>query len=99
MPYIRLMTYAVIVLGLCACERDTYTTWNCSTPAEAKIPMVLKKAQMKFKGAHSDYCGSLGTQSYFAPKCSAQTEQSPIIFTPSSGLLINDGQEYQCTAL
>ena len=61
--------------------------------------MVLKKAQMEFKGGHLDYCGSLGTQSYFDPKCPAQIMQSTAIFTPSSGLLVNDGQEYQCVAL
>ena len=99
MPYIRPLAYALILLGLCACERETYTTWSCSSPTEAKAPMVLKKAQMEFKGTHLDYCGSLGNQSYFAPKCPAQIEQSPAIFTPSSGLLINDGQGYQCIAL
>jgi hypothetical protein len=99
MPFIRPITFALILLGLSACERETYTTWSCNTATETKAPMVLKKAQMEFKGARLDYCGSLGAQSYFAPKCPPQIEQSPVIFTPSSGLLVNDGQEYQCAAL
>jgi hypothetical protein len=61
--------------------------------------MILRKAKMEFKGDQLDYCGSLGNQSYFDQKCSAQTQQSATIFTPSSGLLLSKGQEYQCTAL
>ena len=99
MPYYRLITSTLILLSLCACERETYTTWSCNTPNEAKTAMVLKKAQMEFKGSRLDYCGSLGSQSYFAPKCPAQIEQSSTIFTPSSGALVNDGKEYQCAAL
>jgi hypothetical protein len=102
-PYIRSATHLlaclIIMLGLCACERETYTSWNCNTATETKIPMVLRKAKMEFKGGQLDYCGSLGNQSYFDQKCSAQTQDSATIFTPSSGLLLSQGQEYQCTAL
>ncbi|WP_215392343.1 hypothetical protein [Polynucleobacter sp. VK25] len=61
--------------------------------------MVLRKAQMEFKGSKLDYCGSLGIQSYFDQKCSTETTQSSVTFTPSSGLLLIQGQEFQCTAL
>lgn len=61
--------------------------------------MVLRKAQMEFKNVKLDYCGSLGTQSFFSQKCPAQIEQSNLIFTPSSGLLNNEGKEFQCSAL
>jgi hypothetical protein len=88
-----------IFLGLCGCERETYTSWSCTSPTEAKIPMVLRKAQMELQGDALDYCGSLGNQSYFDQKCPAQTNQSMVIFTPSSGLLIHKGQELQCAAL
>jgi hypothetical protein len=98
-PPIRLAICFAILIGLSACGQETYTTWNCSSPLESKIPMVLRKAQMEFKGAALDYCGSLGTQSYFNEKCSGQTDQSKTVFTPSSGLLLINGQEYQCTAL
>jgi hypothetical protein len=102
-PYIhsatRLLARLIIMLGLFACERETYTSWNCNTATETKIPMVLRKAKMEFKGGQLDYCGSLGNQSYFDQKCSAQTQDSATIFTPSSGLLLSQGQEYQCTAL
>jgi uncharacterized protein RhaS with RHS repeats len=54
---------------------------------------------MEFKSNKLDYCGSLGGQSYFDQKCPAQIEQSSLVFTPSSGLLISQGQEYQCAAL
>jgi hypothetical protein len=99
MLYFRFIASTLILLSLCACERETYTTWSCNTPNTAKTAMVLKKAQMELNGARLDYCGSLGNQSYFAPKCPAQIEQSSTRFTPSSGALVNDGQEYQCTAL
>ncbi|MBU3549396.1 MULTISPECIES: hypothetical protein [unclassified Polynucleobacter] len=61
--------------------------------------MVLRKAQMEFKGVALDYCGSLGAQSYFDEKCSGQTDQSKTVFSPSSGALLINGQEFQCTAL
>jgi hypothetical protein len=96
---IHLLISASILLGLCACERETYTSWICNSPTEGKISMVLRKAQMEFKVDKLDYCGSLGNQSYFDLKCPAQTTQSSVTFTPSSGLLLSNGQEYQCTAL
>lgn len=95
----RLLACAFIFLGLCACERETYTSWNCNSATETKIPMVLRKAQMELQGNTFDYCGSLGNQSYFDQKCSAQTNQSSITFTPSTGLLLNKDQELQCLAL
>jgi hypothetical protein len=98
-PSTRLLACLFVLLGLSACERGTYTSWNCNTANETKIPMVLRKAKMEFKGGQLDYCGSLGNQSYFDQKCSAQTKESATIFTPSSGLLLSQGQEYQCTAL
>ncbi|MBU3541130.1 hypothetical protein [Polynucleobacter sp. UB-Tiil-W10] len=97
--YIRLLACFSILLGLCACGRESYTTWNCSSTSDAKISMVLRKAQMEFKGDQLDFCGSLGNQSYFDQKCPAQTTQSSVTFTPSSGLLLNNGQEFQCAAL
>jgi len=88
-----------ILLELSACGREVYTTWSCNSPSESKIQMVLRKAQMEFKGAVLDYCGSLGAKSYFDEKCSGQTDQSKTVFTPSTGLLLTKGQEYQCSAL
>ena len=89
----------ILFFGVVACERDSYTTWYCHSAEEAKIPMILRKAQMEFKSAKLDYCGSLGNQSYFDQKCPAQTEQSSTILTPSSGALVSNGKAYQCAAL
>ena len=99
LPPIRFLACLSILLGLCACEREIYTSWTCNSTTETKISMVLRKAQMEFKGDKLDYCGSLGNQSYFDLKCPAQTTQSNVKFTPSSGLLQSSGQEFQCTAL
>lgn len=96
---IRLVTCMTLFFGVIACERNSYTTWNCHSADEAKIAMILRKAQMEFKGGKLDYCGSLGNQSYFDQKCPAQTEQSSTVLTPSSGALVNNRQAYQCTAL
>ena len=98
-PIFRLLASLTLLLGLCACERETYTSWSCNSPTESKIAMVLRKAQMEFKGAKFDYCGSLGSKTYFDQKCPSQTEQSKTVFTPSSGILLSEGQEYQCAAL
>ena len=88
-----------MLINLTACERETYTTWNCQNADEAKIPMVLRKAQMEFQGLELKYCGSLGNQSFFDQSCANQTEQSSTTFSPKSGLLIQQGKEYQCAAL
>ena len=95
----RIILSISMLIGISACERDSYTSWNCNTSGELKIPMVLRKAQMEFKGAKFDYCGSLGTQSYFDQKCPAHIEQSSFVFTPSTGLLRGKGQEFNCVAL
>jgi hypothetical protein len=89
----------IFMLGLSACEREVYTTWNCISPTETKIVMVLRKAQMEFKGDKFKYCGSLGNQSFFDQQCQTQTSQSSVTFTPSSGFLVISGQAFQCTAL
>jgi hypothetical protein len=96
---LRLSACTAIFLGLVACDRDSYTTWNCSSTSQTKISMVLRKAQMEFQGNTFKFCGSLGNQSYFDQQCSTQTEQSSIVFIPSSGSLVVGGQEYQCKAL
>ena len=77
-PSIRIAIGFVIYLGLSACGREVYTTWSCHSSSESKISMVLRKAQMEFKGVALDYCGSLGAQSYFDEKCSGQTDQSKV---------------------
>jgi hypothetical protein len=88
-----------MLIILTACERETYTSWNCQSEGEAKIPMVLRKAQMEFQGAQLKYCGSLGDQSFFDPACTNQTDQSSTVFSPKTGLLVQQGKGYQCVAL
>ncbi|MEI6611979.1 hypothetical protein [Polynucleobacter sp.] len=97
--YLHLIAYAFALVCLCACERDTHTTWSCNSPTEAKVSMVLRKAQMELKDINLDYCGSLGNQSYFDQKCPALTQDSRYEFTPSSGVLKTGSQDYQCAAL
>ena len=99
LPLMRLSILTLSLLGLIACERETYTSWNCNSPAEIKVSMVLRKARMEFKELKLDYCGSLGNQSYFDQKCPMLIQESAYTFTPSSGLLISKDQEYQCSAL
>ena len=96
------MRFSILILGLLgllACERETYTSWSCNTPAEMKVSMVLRQARMELKDLKLDYCGSLGNQSYFDQKCPALTQESAYTFTPSSGVLMSKDQNYQCTAL
>jgi hypothetical protein len=88
-----------MLISLAACERETYTSWNCQSADEAKISMVLRKAQMEFQGETLKYCGSLGNQSYFDQSCANQIEQSVSTFNPNTGLLIQRDKEYQCIAL
>ena len=85
--------------GLLSCGREIYTTWTCSDSASSKFTMILKKAQMLFEDRQYDYCGSLGPQSYFDLKCPTQIQDASKIFTPSSGKLISNTQEFQCDAL
>ena len=97
--YARIILGIAIVTGICACERDSYTTWTCTSSSETKISMVLRKAQMQFQDQQLDYCGSLGDRSYFAQKCPANIQESAYTFTPSTGALLGNGLQYQCTAL
>jgi hypothetical protein len=94
-----LPVFILSLLGLGGCERETYTSWSCNSATETKIPMVLRKARMEFKGLKFDYCGSLGNQSYFDEQCPPVTQKSRVIFTPSSGTLLLQDQQFQCTAL
>lgn len=84
---------------LVGCERNSYTTWSCSSATESKISMVLRKAQMEFKDVKLDYCGSLGHHSFFDQNCATNNTQTRTVFIPSTGLLTYDGHEYQCKAL
>ena len=95
----QLLILLISFMGLAACERDNYTTWNCASTTEPKISMILKKAQMQFQNLKLDYCGSLGERSYFAQKCPANIEESAYTFTQSSGVLLGNGQLFQCNAL
>ena len=99
MSYGRIIVAILIPLGISACERDSYTSWNCNSSEENKVAMVLRKAKMEFKESKLEYCGSLGPQSYFDQKCPAQIEQSSTVFTPASGLLRINGQQFNCAAL
>jgi hypothetical protein len=96
---IHLLSMVIALMALTGCERDTYSTWNCSSSSETKITMVLKKAQMAFRDLKLDYCGSLGNQSFFDQQCPAQIQKSSHVFTPSTGLMIGNSQEYQCKEL
>jgi hypothetical protein len=89
----------LVLLTMSGCERDSYTTWSCINSAGLKSPMILKQAQMQLQDHQYDYCGSLGTQSYFDLKCPAQIQDSSHIFTPSSGKLISNGNDLNCNAL
>jgi hypothetical protein len=99
LPLARLTILIFTLLGLLACERETYTSWSCHSATEMKISMVLRKAQMEFKNLKLDYCGSLGNQSYFDEKCPPVIQNSSHFFTPSSGELITREGNYQCNAL
>jgi hypothetical protein len=100
---IRLRPQYLLILLACmssiACERDNYSTWNCTSSKESKTTMVLKKAEMQFQETSLDYCGSLGERSYFSKKCPANIQDADYVFTPSSGTLHSTAQDYQCTVL
>ena len=98
-PAIRPILLVISLLGLSACERETYTSWSCNSASETKLPMVLKQARMEFQGMKFDYCGSLGNLSYFDQQCPGVTQESRVVFNPASGVLLNQAQQYQCTAL
>ena len=95
----KTITLLALSLGLLACGRETYTTWTCTDSAGAKSTMILKKAQMQFQDRQFDYCGSLGTLSYFDLKCPAQIQTSSNVFTLSSGKLMSNTNEFECNAL
>ena len=87
------------LLTLSACERETYTSWNCKNSAGDKLLMVLKKAQMQLQGKQLNYCGSLGEKSYFDGNCPASIEKAKVTFIPSTGVLLDQENELQCEGL
>jgi hypothetical protein len=96
-PHALLMLVSLLVLF--GCDRDTYTTWSCLSPAGSKMTMVTKKAQMQFQDQQFDYCGSLGERSFFSKACPSNIQDSDFVFTPASGVLHSNTQDYQCSAL
>jgi hypothetical protein len=86
-------------LALLGCDRDNYTTWNCLSSTGSKSTMVTKKAQMQFQDQQFDYCGSLGERSFFSKACPVNIQDSDFAFTPASGALHSNTQDYQCSAL
>ena len=88
-----------LLLSLSACERETYTSWNCENTAGDKLPMVLKKAQMQLQSKQLNYCGSLGDKSYFDSNCPAEIEKSQVTFIPSTGVLLDQDNQLHCKAL
>jgi hypothetical protein len=101
MTYLKphLLVVPLAFISLLACERDNYTTWTCASSKDPKISMILKKAQMQFQDLQFDYCGSLGERSYFAQKCPANIQESDYTFTPATGVLLSNHQQFQCSAL
>ena len=99
--YRRLSIYllAILLTPLSACERETYTSWNCKNSSGEKQAMVLKKAQMQFAGGQLNYCGSLGEKSYFDASCPALIQDAQIVFVPSTGHLLDRTKALQCEAL
>jgi hypothetical protein len=95
----KLVNGFILLIGLVACGRDTYTTWSCIDSAGSKSTMVLKKAQMQFEDRQYDYCGSLGPQSYFDLKCPEQIQAASTSLVTGSGKLISNVNEFQCNAL
>lgn len=61
--------------------------------------MVLNGATMKFEEGMFNFCGSLGSLSYFDEKCPAQIQDSKLTFTTSSGELLVHSDTYQCKSL
>jgi len=90
---------ATLLIPLSACERETYTSWNCRNLSGDKQSMILKKAQMQFAEGQLNYCGSLGEKSYFDTSCPALIQDAQAVFIPSTGVLVDRAKEFQCEAL
>ena len=103
---------ALIASGLVACDKNDYTTWSCNSGVDiAKVTMVLSRSLMTLDPPQvaanpsnknqSDlrFCGSLGHDSYFDARCSADTQSALVRFTPGSGALRLGTQTMQCTVL
>ena len=88
-----------LVFSMTACSRHDYTTWHCSSDATPKLSMVLDGSQMRINQETFLFCGSLGPKSYFSRSCSAQTQDAPIRFTPSQGILEIQSVLYECKVL
>ena len=109
----RLGLLATLLGSLAACDKNDYTTWNCTPGAEGgKVTMVLSRSRMTLDPPQglvinpsskneSDlrFCGSLGHDSYFDVRCPIDTQAAIVRFTPGSGALRLGTQTMQCTVL
>jgi hypothetical protein len=88
---------------LSACDRHDYVTWHCKKdPAnseEKPLRIILEGSTMKLPDQNYQYCGSLGTDSYFDTQCSKETSESAIRFTPKTGAWSRGSENLSCTPL
>jgi hypothetical protein len=99
---IRLVCLLSIILVMTACDRQVYTTWECSGvfPDKQKFSFILDGSSMKIKeNRELKFCGSLGNSSFFDEVCPAQIEKSKVVFIPKKGDFIEDMHAYRCFAL
>jgi len=90
-------------MTLTACDRNDYVTWHCkvdpSNADEKPLRMILEGSSMKVADQVYNYCGSLGSESYFDTQCSGDAAQSAISFTPKTGLWKRGSEIFNCMPL
>jgi len=93
----------LLSMTLMACDRNDYVTWHCKVNSsdlnEKPMRMILAGSSMTIANQVYNYCGSLGSQSYFDTNCSGAAEQSAISFVPKTGLWKRAGEILTCMPL
>lgn len=98
--------YGVIIVlagvaWLASCQQKyDYTTWQCQRiGGDEQISMLLSGSKMKFGSDELNFCGSLGSQSYFDMVCKSNIEASLLNFVPKTGYLQHQKNNYECKVL
>jgi len=93
----------LVLATLASCDRNDYVTWRCKVDLtnldEKPMAMILEGASMKIRGQIYNYCGSLGTQSYFDLNCSGDAAQSAITFISKTGTWKKGDEILNCVSL
>ncbi|MEI7531513.1 MAG: hypothetical protein WCK52_06240 [Betaproteobacteria bacterium] len=90
-----------LTLLLVSCNKQDYLTWNCTSEKnqQDKLSFILEGSKIRLKQETFNFCGSLGSNSFFDGICPALPENASITFNIKKGWLSLKDNIYLCESL